>query len=134
MPTKPLSAKRARRVRGPNATQAVESPPALAAAACSDRVTQDRIDRTVRLPKILDLAAAAPLARELLARRGKPAVIDAMGIERPGASCVQVLLAAVRTWDEDALPLSFVNCGPPLVEHLRVLGIEPNALLKGDQS
>ena len=86
------------------------------------------------LPAILDLAAAAPLARALLERRGKPTVVDAVAIQRPGAAPLQVLLAAIRTWESDSVPLTFINCGPLLIEHLRFLGVEPDAFLKGAQS
>ena len=153
MPKKPVCAKRAGKVRAARAAPAVESDPPLAAAPdsevrlaaapdsdgeaavpASDGAAANANDQPVRLPQILDLAAAAPLARELLSRRGKPTVIDALGVERPGAPCLQVLLAAIRTWKGDAVPLTFANCAPPLIEHLQFLGIEPSAFLNGAQS
>jgi len=106
---------------GPNAAGPNAEPP------------RDSVD-SVRLPQTLDLAAAAPLALELLSHRGKPTVVDALGVERPGASCLQVLLSAIRTWQGDSVPLTFANCGPPFIEHLRFLGIEPSAFLNGAQS
>ncbi|HXZ17529.1 MAG TPA: STAS domain-containing protein, partial [Roseiarcus sp.] len=149
MPKKPVCAKRAGKVRAARAAPAVESDSQLAAAPdsevrhaaapasdgeaaapdpdsqaavpASDGEAANANDQPVRLPQILDLAAAAPLARELLSRRGKPTVIDALGVERPGAPCLQVLLAAIRTWKGDAVPLTFANCAPPLIEHLQFL-------------
>ncbi len=134
MPKETLWAKRARKVRAAKAAQSAEPSPGLLAADDSDSDPVDEKDQPIRLPEILDLAAAAPLARELLARRGKPAVLDAIGIQRPGAPCLQVLLAAIRTWEGDGIPLTFVNCGPLLFEHLRFLGLEPGAFLKGVKS
>jgi chemotaxis protein CheX len=86
----------------------------------------------VRLGEVLDVSAAKPLARALLERRGKPTVVDALETRRLGAQCLQVLLAAIRTWESDTVPLTF-NCGPLLIEHLRFLGVEPAAFLNGAQ-
>ncbi len=126
-----VSTKRVRKVRAPKAVTASEPVPVQAIPVSTDQATGDR---PVRLPELLDLAAAAPLARELLARRGRSTVVDAAGIERPGASCLQVLLAAIQTWQADGLPLTFANCGPPLIEHLRFLGLDPAAFLEEVQS
>jgi chemotaxis protein CheX len=121
-------------VRAPKAARPSEPAPIHAAANSADEAPPDGADLPVRLPEVLDLAAAAPLARDLLGRRGRPTIVDAVGIERPGASCLQVLLAAIRTWEADGLPLAFANCGPRLIEHLRFLGVDPAAFLKEVQS
>ena len=131
MPKKTPCVKRPGRVRVAKAAPAAEPESRLAAAPESDGEPANADDQPVRLPQILDLAAAAPLARELLSRRGKPTVVDAGGIERPGAPCLQVLLAAIRTWGNDGVPLTFSHCEPPLLEHLRLLGIETDAFLEG---
>jgi chemotaxis protein CheX len=55
----------------------------------------------VQLAQILDLGAAAPLKQALLAARGAPIAIDASQVERFGALCLQVLLAAKATWAAD---------------------------------
>ncbi len=60
---------------------------------------------TLILPDILDLKAAAPLKAELLARRGRDLMLDASGVQRLGGLCLQVLLAAARTWDVDGVNL-----------------------------
>lgn len=134
MPKETLWAKRARKVRPAKPARRAGPDPQPAVVAERGEEPTDKIDRPVHLPEILDLAAAAPLARELLTRRGRPTIVDAVGIQKPGAACLQVLLAAIRTWEGDAVPLTFVNCGPLFIEHLRFLGIEPGAFLKGAQS
>jgi chemotaxis protein CheX len=131
MPKKTPCVKRAGRVPVARAAPAAEPDSPLAAAPEPAGEPATANDQLVRLPQILDLAAAAPLALELLSHRGKPTVVDAGGIERPGAPCLQVLLAAIRTWANDGVPLKFSHCEPPLLEHLRILGIETDAFLEG---
>ncbi len=53
------------------------------------------------LPAVLDLKAAAPLKAALLEHRGGDVQIDASGVQRLGALCLQVLLAGGRAWSED---------------------------------
>lgn len=91
-------------------------------------------DEAVRLPEFLDLAAAAPLAKTLLERRGQPIVIDGSAVHQVGAQCVQVLLSARKTWRADGVPLSIVNCAPRMIEDLQFLGIESATLISGDLS
>ncbi|MBY0422066.1 MAG: STAS domain-containing protein [Parvularculaceae bacterium] len=64
--------------------------------------------RSICLPPQLDLPAAGPLARELLAARGTEVAIDASKVERFGALCLQVLLSAQKTWTEDGRRLAVI--------------------------
>jgi chemotaxis protein CheX len=91
-------------------------------------------DHVLRLPAVLDLAAAAPLAEALSARRGQPATVDASGVESPATPCLQVLLSAIRTWASDGVPLEFVHCGPSFVETLRLLGVDEAPFAEGVRS
>jgi chemotaxis protein CheX len=87
---------------------------------------------SIRLPEFLDLAAATPLAKTLLERRGQPIVIDGSAVHQLGAQCVQVLLSAKRTWSVDGVTLSIVNCAPRMIEDLQFLGIDAATLISGD--
>ncbi|CAN2533820.1 hypothetical+protein [Methylocapsa aurea] len=78
---------------------------------------------TVRLPEILDIRAASPLATELLHARGNPLTIDASDVARIGTQCVQVLLSAHATWAADGLSLNVVHPTDTLLEALETLGI-----------
>lgn len=89
-------------------------------------------DDAILLPEFLDLAAATPLAKTLLERRGQPIVIDGTAVNQLGAQCVQVLLSAKKTWSADGVPLSFVNCAPRMIEDLQHLGINSAALISGE--
>jgi chemotaxis protein CheX len=70
----------------------------------------------------LDLTAAAPLAAEFLAARGKPATLDASGVQRLGAQCLQVLLAARALWSSDGLPWRVVNPSPEFADAAALMG------------
>ena len=74
------------------------------------------------LPAVLDLRAAAPLAAELLSRRGKPLTIDAAAVERLGGQCLQVLLSARNTWLADGQAFRIQNASTAFTESLGALG------------
>ena len=50
------------------------------------------------LAPILDLSAAVPLRALLLAHRGQDLELDGSAVVRVGGQCLQVLLAAKRSW------------------------------------
>jgi chemotaxis protein CheX len=58
-------------------------------------------DGQLRLPAVMDLNAAGPLVEALLDLRGQDVTLDASGVERLGAQCLQVLLSAQTTWAHD---------------------------------
>lgn len=70
----------------------------------------------------LDLTAAAPLKAQLLAARGSPLSLDASGVRRLGAQCLQVLLAAEAAWSGDGLEWRIVDPSPEFAEAARLMG------------
>lgn len=76
------------------------------------------------LPQVLDITAAGPLTSEMLRLRGKDLVVDASGVDRLGAQCVQVLLSASATWAHDGMELELANPSPAFVEGLEAMGLE----------
>ena len=76
----------------------------------------------VGLPPVLDLSAAGPLAATLLARRGSPLVLEGSAVERLGAQCLQVILAAKQTWDADGQSFGLSAPSPALSDALATLG------------
>jgi len=70
----------------------------------------------------LDLTAAAPLAAELLAARGGPATLDASGVQRLGAQCLQVLLAARALWTIDGQPWRVIDPSQEFADATALLG------------
>jgi chemotaxis protein CheX len=63
----------------------------------------------VRLAQVLDLNAAQPLANELVALCGRDVEVDASGVERLGAQCLQILLSARATWESDGATFALVT-------------------------
>jgi chemotaxis protein CheX len=60
----------------------------------------------LHLDAVLDLKAAGPLKAALLERRGEALQVDASQVQRLGGLCLQLLLAARRSWADDGQPLS----------------------------
>jgi chemotaxis protein CheX len=85
----------------------------------------------LELPPALDLNAAGPLVEALQKHLGEELVIDGSKVQRMGASCLQVLLAAARTWANDGVSLALDNPTPRLVEDLRLLGFDATNFLDG---
>jgi len=87
--------------------------------------------RVIELPENLDMPVAAPLAEAFGKLVGAPVEIDASRVNRLGASCLQVMLAAARTWNLEGDALSLKNPSPRFLEDLGLLGLEPGAFLNG---
>ena len=79
----------------------------------------------VRLPEVLGMEAAGPLAGELLACRGRPMRVDASAVERIGALCLQVLLSARKTWTADGVPMAVDQPSPNFQDALVLIGAPP---------
>ena len=77
---------------------------------------------SVTLVDNLDLTAAAPLKAALLAARGAPLSLDASGVRRLGAQCLQVLLAARAEWSGAGLEWRITDPSPEFAEAARLLG------------
>ena len=63
-----------------------------------------KAEKTLNLAAVLDLNEASTLRSKLMGLRGSNVAIDASGVERLGTLCVQVLLSAAKTWNEDNYP------------------------------
>lgn len=87
--------------------------------------------RTLELPEALDFTAAAPLAESFLKFVGEDLVVDAAKVQRLGASCLQVLLAAATTWKAEGNSLALAQSSPRFIEDLRLLGFAPEAIMNG---
>ncbi len=90
--------------------------------------------RTLVLPEALDLPAAVNLAASLLKLVGEDLEIDAGKVQRLGASCLQVLLSAARTWKAESTSLTLAHGSERFIDDLRLLGFTPETLLSGAQT
>jgi chemotaxis protein CheX len=79
----------------------------------------------LRLPRILDMAAAGPLSLELIALRGSAVMLDGSDVESLGGLCLQVMLSAALRWEEDGIPFRIVRASAALQEACRMLGACP---------
>jgi chemotaxis protein CheX len=87
--------------------------------------------QTIELPDILDMPSAGPLAQAFGKLVGSPVAIDASRVSRLGASCLQVMLAAARTWKAQGDALTLKDPSPRFLEDLGLLGLEPGTFLNG---
>jgi chemotaxis protein CheX len=87
--------------------------------------------RVIELPENLDMPIAAHLVESFSKCVGQPLSVDASRVQRLGASCLQVLLAAARTWKAEGHALSLVNPSPRFLEDLKLLGLQPDTFLNG---
>jgi chemotaxis protein CheX len=87
--------------------------------------------RVIELPETLDMPAASSLAESFAKLVGEPLAVDASRVQRLGASCLQVLLAAARTWKTEGDALSLVEPSPRFLEDLNLLGLAPDTFLNG---
>jgi chemotaxis protein CheX len=85
----------------------------------------------IELPENLDLSAAAALAEAFAKHVGEPLAVDASRVNRLGASCLQVLLAAARTWKSEGDALTLQNGSSRFLEDLNLLGLDPKTCLNG---
>ena len=85
----------------------------------------------IELPENLDMPIAAQLVETFSKLGGRPLAVDASRVQRLGASCLQVLLAAARTWKADGHALSLINPSPRFLEDLNLLGLQPDTFLNG---
>jgi len=88
-----------------------------------------RFERTLQLPDVLDLNAAAPLAGELLSYRGNDLLADASRVQRIGGQAIQVLMSARMTWEQDGMKMRVVKPSPAFKDVVELLGIGDGELL-----
>ena len=77
---------------------------------------------TLHLAEVLDLKAAAPLAAELLALRGRPVVLDASRVQRLGALCLQVVMSGRASWKADGVEFAIASPSEDFSDALTLFG------------
>ena len=87
--------------------------------------------QVIELPENLDMPASAQLFETFAKRLGEPLLLDASRVTRLGASCLQVMLAAARTWKAEGDALGLQNPSDRFLEDLNLLGLEPATFLNG---
>ena len=85
--------------------------------------------KTISLDNVLDLNAASSLRTQILALRGSNLAIDASAVEKVGTLCIQVLMSARKTWDEDKLSLTFSKMSEALMKTMQLSGVNYDHML-----
>ena len=85
--------------------------------------------KTLSLENVLDLNAAGALHSNLMAARGSDLVIDASSVERAGALCLQVLMSAAKTWEEEKHSLTFSQMSDALTKTMQLAGVNCDHML-----
>ncbi|MCW6507654.1 STAS domain-containing protein [Lichenifustis flavocetrariae] len=75
------------------------------------------------LDETLDLNAASELARTFSSLRGTPVTVDPSHVGRVGAQCIQVLIAASKSWAADNVYFTVTPGSEPFNEGLDLLGL-----------
>ncbi|WP_297491521.1 STAS domain-containing protein [Acidocella sp.] len=86
------------------------------------------MSNALELPTILDLIAAPGLLEAFISRRGRALAVDAGAVQRLGAQCLQVLLAARAAWVADGMALALENPSDEFSATLELLGASPRDL------
>lgn len=84
---------------------------------------------TLSLDNVLDLNAAGSLHSKLMAARGSDLVIDASAVERVGALCIQVLMSAAKTWEEEKYSLTYSQMSDALTKTMQLAGVNYDHML-----
>jgi chemotaxis protein CheX len=85
--------------------------------------------KTISLAAVLDLNEASALRGKLMGLRGSEVAVDASGVERVGTLCVQVIMAAAKTWDEDKLSFTFSKVSDAFQKTMQLIGVNIDHLL-----
>ena len=85
--------------------------------------------KTLSLDNVLDLNAAGSLHSQLLGMRGSDLVIDASAVEKVGTLCIQVLMSARKTWEEEKKSLTFSEMSDALMKTMQLSGVNYELML-----
>ena len=79
--------------------------------------------RRLQLSQDLDGSQVKPLLDQLAKKRGNTLQINASKVERLGAPCAQVLVAAARTWRDEMHVLQIVKPSESFIEGIDQMGL-----------
>ena len=85
--------------------------------------------KKVSLEKVLDLNEATALHGKLMGLRGNDVALDASAVERASALCIQVLMAASKTWEEEKHAFTFSKMSDALAKTMQLIGVNYEHML-----
>ena len=86
------------------------------------------------LPTRLDSAAAEAFRSQLLERQGQPLRLDGQDTTLLGGRCLEILVAARRSWSKAGQQLSITRPSDALRRDLRLLGVSADIIEEGRES
>jgi len=89
------------------------------------------MNKPLVLKSKLDLPAAGPLAKSILALENGDVVIDASEVSQFGALCVQVILSAATSVRKAGHTFSVLNANDRILEQLSHFGLTPESISEG---
>jgi len=87
----------------------------------------------VQLDAKLDISAASELLTTLKSQDGEEVVLDFEKVTHLGALCLQVLLAAAKTFSDQGRTLAITNVSDRVSDQLRVMGMTPETVARGQE-
>ena len=88
-----------------------------------------KADKKISLAAVLDLNEASTLRGKLVGLRGSNVVVDASAVERAGTLCIQVIMAAAKTWDKDKMSFTFSKVSDAFQKTMQLIGVNIDHLL-----
>lgn len=85
--------------------------------------------KKLSLEKVLDLNEASALHSKLMGLRGSNLTVDGSSVEKAGALCIQVLMSAAKSWEEDKLSFGFSKISDALGKTMQLIGVNHDHLL-----
>lgn len=81
------------------------------------------------LAPVLDLNEATLLHGKLMGLRGQPVSIDASAVERCGTLCIQVLMAAARSWQDEKHTFTFTKVSDAFRKTTQLIGVNIDPMM-----
>ncbi|WP_138464655.1 STAS domain-containing protein [Poseidonocella sp. HB161398] len=80
--------------------------------------------KEISLPARVDYAAVEALYAEIKEARGEDVALDGSQVKHLGASGLQLLLAAWKSWEQDGHSLTVTSPSGKFSEHIEMLGLD----------
>lgn len=79
--------------------------------------------QVLELHNVLDMIAAPALRESFLQSEGNAIVVNAAPVQRLGAQCLQVILAAKKTWEAGDIEFVLDSPSEAFVETAQLMGL-----------
>lgn len=88
----------------------------------------------VSLPKVLGLVEASSLLSMFIEKKSSHIIINAENVMRIGSQCMQILVSAKKSWEEEGFDFIFTNPSKEFLETMSIIGISHDDLTYQSQN